>query len=224
MERVTRLRLLLLGVGAMASPRYAPAGLLISYGRHHVVLDGGDMAPPGSMDAWLVTDAQCELIASIRRLARQRGLITGVARFEAPGLVIEPHPVVHTSHPAFGYRIDALVGARHVRVVWAPEFFEFPAWAARADLMFAEAASYSRPIGFAGGVGGHMPALAVGREARRHRVRRLVFAHIGRSSIRARDSGAPLPFGEWGNDGESFVFERTSPSVSSPRPVSRLER
>jgi len=185
----------------MASPRYAPAGLLVSHGRHRVVIDGGTTAPR-SIDAWLVTDARCELIASIRRLSRERDIECGVTRFEASGLVIAPHPVVHTSHPAFGYTIETA----HARVVWAPEFFEFPKWAARADLMFAEAASYSRPIHFRGNVGGHMSALSVAREAKRHHVQRLVFAHIGRSSIRARDAKAELPFGEWGRDGQRFVI------------------
>jgi len=205
-----RLRLRLVGVGAMSSPRYAPAGLLVSFGRRHVMIDGGASAVPlGPIDAWLVTDARSELIASIRSLARERGLTARVERFEAPGLVIRPFPVVHTSHPTFGYRIEATFPTRprrQVRVVWAPELFAFPQWASRADLMFAEAASFSRAIHFAGGVGGHMPALDVAREAKRRGVRRLVFAHVGRSSIRARDQGLPLPFGEWGDDGRAFVI------------------
>ena len=34
-------RFTLLGVGAMNSPRYAPAGLLVEQGRVRVVIDGG---------------------------------------------------------------------------------------------------------------------------------------------------------------------------------------
>lgn len=48
--------------------------------------------------------------------------------------------------------------------------------------MFAEAAGWSRPIRFAGGAGGHA-------------VKRLVFAHIGRSTIRALDRGEQFPLG-----------------------------
>jgi hypothetical protein len=59
--------------------------------------------------------------------------------------------VVHTSHPTFGYQIEAPEGM----VVWAPEFLEFPGWAHGVGLMFAEAAGWERPIRFAGGVGGH---------------------------------------------------------------------
>jgi hypothetical protein len=36
----------LLGVGAMNSPRYAPAGLLVEYRTHRVMLDGGGAAEP----------------------------------------------------------------------------------------------------------------------------------------------------------------------------------
>ncbi len=190
----------------MSSPRYAPAGLIVAYGRRRIVLDGGGPLPEQRIDAWLVTDARSELIATIRASARERGVVAGVERFDAPGLSIEPRAVIHTSHPTFGYHIDARVGRRRVRVVWAPEFFVFPAWAARADLMFAEAASFSRPIHFRGRVGGHMPVLAVAREAKRRGVRRLVLAHVGRSSIRARDAGAALPFGEWGDDGKRYVL------------------
>jgi len=41
-----RLRLTLLGVGAMNSPRYPPAGLLVRYRRRQVMLDGGPGAEP----------------------------------------------------------------------------------------------------------------------------------------------------------------------------------
>jgi hypothetical protein len=51
------LRLTLLGVGAMNSPRYPPAGLLVRYRRRQVMLDGGPGAEPtGKLLAWLVSD------------------------------------------------------------------------------------------------------------------------------------------------------------------------
>lgn len=65
------------------------------------------------------------------------------------GLRARCRPVAHTSHPRYGYRIEA----DGLVVVWAPEFCEFPAWAAQADLMFAEAAAWDRPIRFRGGPG-----------------------------------------------------------------------
>lgn len=208
------LTLTLLGVGAMRSPRYAPAGLLVTFGSHRIMLDGGAEAnPKGRLDAWLLSDGRCELVSDIRAQARAHRVAADVAEFTAPGLAIRPYPVVHTSHPTFGYLIDVVVGRRRIRCAWAPEFFVFPSWVAGVDLMFAEAASYARPIHFAGGVGGHMPALEVARRAKRLHVRRLVLAHIGRSSIRARDAGLPLPFGEWGNDGDVFAF---APKLTSP--------
>jgi ribonuclease BN (tRNA processing enzyme) len=88
--------------------------------------------------------------------------------------------------------------------VWAPEFLEFPAWAKGADLMFAEAASWARPIRFRGGVGGHLDAISVQQAARAAGVRRLVLAHIGRPTIRAIEAGARPVFGEMAYDGEMF--------------------
>lgn len=205
-EATLPLRCRLLGVGAMRSPRFAPAGLLVEHGRRRVMIDGGRGAePPGSVDAWLVTDAKAELIAEIRRLARAHGVEPAVRSHEDPGLRIEERPVVHTNHDTYGYRIRVGQGT----VVWAPEFLRFPEWATGADLMFAEAASWSRTIWFAGKVGGHMALVDVAREARGRGVTRLVFAHIGRPTIRALDEGRRPPVGEVGRDGDLYVLDRT---------------
>lgn len=166
----------LLGIGAMNSPRYAPAGLLVERGRMRIAIDGGPgVEPVGPVAAWLVTDERAELIRQLRRLAAGRGLIPAVRAYQGDGLTITPYLVVHTSHPAYGYLIEA--DGR--RAAWAPEFLEFPDWAADTGLMFAEAASWVRPIRFAKGAGGHAPVLAVADDAVRRRGRRLVFAHIG---------------------------------------------
>lgn len=179
----------------MASPCYRPAGLLLEYGRVRLMLDGGPgAAPSGPLDAWLVTDERCELMAAIRRLAKQRRLIPFRGRFVRGSLSVTPHNVVHTSHPVCGY----LIRTPTRRVVWAPEFYRFPRWARAADLMFADAAGWSHPIRFAGGVGGHAAALQVAEQARRAGVRKLVFAHIGRPTLRALDRGETFPFGERG--------------------------
>ena len=165
------------------------------------MIDGGPhTAPKGRLNTWLLTDDHAELAAAVRRSARGRGLSARVASFRAGDLRIEPKRVVHTNHPAFGYEIRR-VG---LKVVWAPEFFKFPTWAKGADLMFAEASSWKRPIRFRGGVGGHLDALSVQRAARRAGVRRLVFAHIGRRTIRAVAAGWRPSFGELGHDGQIF--------------------
>lgn len=195
------LRLTLLGVGAMRSPRYAPAGLLLEWPQARVVLDGGPGAVPSRRpDVWLVTDLRSELIAQIRRLARRWRVEPEVAGFSAGAVRVEPRPVTHTSHETYGY----LIRAAHKIVVWAPEFWDFPEWAASADLVFADAAGWRRPIRFARGVGGHAPALASSSEAERLGVRRLVFAHLGRPTIRAIDAEESPPFGEFGFDGMTF--------------------
>ncbi len=54
--------------------------------------------------------------------------------------------------------------------------------------------------------GGHSCVLDVAREARARGVRRLVFAHIGRPTIRAIDAGECPPFGELGHDGQVFTI------------------
>ena len=211
----TPLRLTLLGTGAMNSPRYPPAGLLVRYRRLQVMLDGGRGAEPaGRLAAWLVSDERSELRRELRALGAARGMQPGVAAVSIADLVIEPHPVTHTSHPTWGYLLRLPMAS----AVWAPEFWAFPAWAAGADLMFADAAGWNRAIRFAGGAGGHMAALQVAEQAREHRVGRLVFAHIGRPSLRAIDAGYRLPFGEWGVPGRTYRLpphDHGPPSVTS---------
>jgi hypothetical protein len=198
------MRLMTVGVGAQNSPRFAPAGLLVSHHGTRVMIDGGPGAePPGRVDAWLVTDERAELIASIRRLAGARGITAEATDLHLDHLQFQCHPVVHTSHPTFGYLIKS--SQPPLRVVWAPEFAEFPSWATGADLMFAEAAGWNRPIRFARSVGGHLDAITVAIQAQRHRVGRLVFAHIGRPTIRAIDQGERPPFGELARDGQVFL-------------------
>ena len=197
------IRLTTLGVGAANSPRFQPAGLLLEAPGARVMFDGGPGAEPaGPLDAWLLTDEHAELVGAIRRLARARTVVPGVALFRRGPLRVKPRPVIHTNHPAWGYLISW--GKR--RVVWAPEFFRFPQWATGADLMFAEGAGWDRPILFRGGVGGHLDAQSVARAAKRRRVTRLVFAHIGRPTIRAIDRGCRPPFGEFGKDGQRFLI------------------
>ena len=208
------MRLVTLGVGAMNSPRFAPAGLLIGHAGVRVMLDGGPGAEPqGRLDAWLVTDEHSELIGRIRRSAAARGLIACVDSLRSQGLVVRPYSVVHTSHAVYGYCLRA---SGHT-VVWAPEFYRFPAWARHADLMFAEAAGWSRPIRFAGGVGGHADVLTVAAAARRAGVKRLVFAHIGRPTLRALARGFATPFGSFAADGQVFFLTRRRPLTITSR-------
>jgi ribonuclease BN (tRNA processing enzyme) len=185
----------------MCSPRYRPAGLLVSWGKHRVMLDGGGSAEPDPpIDAWLVCDVRAELMPAIRRRAREGGVPVDVMPYTASNVRLHPMPVRHTSYPSYGYVIEA----SKRRVVWAPEFWEFPGWAAGADLMFADAAGWNRPIRFRGGVGGHACVRDTAEAARRSGVRRLVFAHIGRPTIRAIERGEMATFGEWGVEGRTY--------------------
>jgi hypothetical protein len=214
------MRFVTLGVGAQNSPRYAPAGLLVSCAGAVVAIDGGPGAePPERVDAWVVTDDRAELIAPLRRLAARRGLTPAATSVCYGDLVAECLPVVHTSHSTFGFLLHDAAG----RVaVWAPEFLEFPGWAKAADLMFAEAAAWNRPIRFRGRAGGHLDVLAVAEAARTYGVRRLVFAHIGRPTIRALDRGERPPFGEFAHDRQ--VFWLRGPAARSSARVGRLRQ
>lgn len=192
------LRLTILGVGAMNSPRYAPAGLLVEYGGNRVMIDGGPGAEPKKkIHLWLVSDERGELMREIRKLARARELEPVVAKYSLDDLSIEPRPVVHTVHKTYGY----LIVACGKKIVWAPEFLIFPNWAKGADLMFAEAAGWNRPIRFRGGVGGHASVEQVARDAIKHKVKTLIFAHIGRPTIKAIDAGLQPLYGEFGKQG-----------------------
>jgi hypothetical protein len=142
----------------------------------------------------------------------------GVRPYLSEGLEIQPHPVEHTSRPTFGY----LIVAEGLRIAWAPEFMVFPDWAGGSDLMFAEAAGWDRPIRFAGGVGGHASALDGAEQAPMRGVRRLVFAHIGRPTLRALEAGKRLPFGVIGFDGAVYEprrWRQTPPAASTPGPA-----
>ncbi len=201
------LRLTLLGVGAMNSPRYEPAGLLVQYGRVRLLIDGGpDAVPQQKLAAWLVTDEHGELISKIRKACRERDLEPAVDKYSSDGLSIEPHTVVHTSHDAYGYAIEA----NGKKIVWAPEFLKFPRWAKAADLMFAEAAAWKRPILFRGSVGGHASVEQVANDAQKYRIRRLVYAHIGRPTIKAIDNGKRPAFGEFGSEGDVYLITKNT--------------
>ncbi len=207
------MRLVTLGVGAQNSPRHRPAGLLVASGGARVMIDGGPGAVPrGRLDAWLVTDERAELIGAIRKLASAKGLRPYAGTFRHDGLCIERRRVVHTNHPTYAYRIRT-VGKT---VVWAPEFYRFPRWARRADVVFAEGAAWDHPIRFVGGVGGHMDVLATAKQAKRLGVKRLVFAHLGRPTLRALSRGKEPPFGELADDGQGFRVVRRH---RRPRPA-----
>jgi phosphoribosyl 1,2-cyclic phosphodiesterase len=213
MPNPSALRLTLLGVGAMNSPRYAPAGLLLEYGSARLMIDGGPGATAKrSLSAWLVTDEHSELIKDIRKLAHAKGLKPEMATYRSDALIIQPRPVIHTSHKTYGYLIRAVAK----RIVWAPEFLVFPSWARGADLMFAEAAGWKRPIVFRGGVGGHACVEQVAREAKKYKVKSLVFAHIGRPTIKAIDVGEQPAFGEFGTDGDVYRLKEAE-TVSGRR-------
>ncbi|MEU9440938.1 hypothetical protein AB0D42_08440 [Streptomyces sp. NPDC048304] len=93
------LRLTLLGVGAMNSPRFAPTGLLLRCPGHRVAFDGGPGAepPPGRLDAWLVSDESSELRSALRQEAALRDVRVHAGDFQAGEVEVRCCPVAHTS-------------------------------------------------------------------------------------------------------------------------------
>jgi hypothetical protein len=151
------------------------------------------------------------LIREIRKLARPRGLEPVVSGYSSNSLSITPHNVVHTAHDTYGYAIRFY----RKKIVWAPEFLLFPSWAKGADLMFAEAAGWTRPILFRGGVGGHASVEQVASDAQKSKIKKLVFAHIGRPTIKAMDARKLPRFGEFGQDGAVFRIVVNPGSVAT---------
>ncbi|MBV8347351.1 MAG: hypothetical protein JOZ49_07420, partial [Mycolicibacterium sp.] len=101
------LRLTLLGVGAMNSPHYRPAGLLATWSGHRVMLDGGGAADPAApLDGWLVSDEHAELMPRIRRRAKELAVRPRIDSFAANGVRLRPLPVLHTSHRTVGYMLE----------------------------------------------------------------------------------------------------------------------
>ncbi len=193
--------LTLLGIGAMNSPRYRAAGLLAAWPGHRVAFDGGGSADPGlGLAAWLVCDERAELMAGIRRRARELDVHPHVGEYSGGGVRAQPFEVVHTSHPAYGY----LINTARSRIAWIPEFWTLPEWASGVDLAFVDAAGWDRPIRFAGGVGGHACVLDTAEVARQLAIKRVVYAHVGRPTIRAIDRGQRPPFGEFGTEGATY--------------------
>jgi len=193
--------------------------LLIQYGKTFVLIDGGSKAPKSVLAAWLVTDEKGELIRQIRKLAGPMGLEPAIASFTSDKLAIAPYPVIHTSHNAYGYTIKA----NGKKIVWVPEFLKFPRWAKGANLMFAEAAAWNRPILFRGRVGGHASVEQVANGAKKYHVKRLVYAHIGRPTIRAIDEGKRPTFGEYGSEGDVYVITKKNISKRSACGSSKSE-
>jgi hypothetical protein len=56
---------------------------------------------------------------------------------------------------------------------------------------------------FEAALGGHAPVAQVALDAVKYEIKRLVFAHIGRPTIRAIDAGKQAAFGEFGTEGFS---------------------
>jgi hypothetical protein len=139
-------------------------------------------------------------------VSQENGVVPQVAPVSFEGLGIEPHDVVHTSHPIYGYLIRA--GDR--AIAWAPEFWELPDRVAGVDLLFADAAGRRQPIRFARGrrTRGRARHRGARREAGRAPPGVLAHPTTGHPGPR---SGRGLPFGEFGSDGALY------------RPASRIQ-
>jgi hypothetical protein len=180
-------RLILLGIGAAGSSRFAPVGLLLEYGHVRVGIDGGPGSEPAeNIDAWLVRDEHGPLRDELLRIAHETGMPEPlVGPYEHGPLKIEPIPVADHVH---GYRI---VVGHHV-AGWVPEAPALPAWTEGMDLVFGDGSA----------AGPDTQELA--RTAKRLRVQRLVFVRLGAAALAAVDAGEPPLYGEWGEEGRKY--------------------
>lgn len=195
-------RCTLTGVGALASPRFLHAGLLLEYKSLAIIFDGGEYIPHvvRNAHAWLLTDMRGEHVSKVRQAARRWNVIPSQRRLTVEGVMITPMPVVHTNHPTCGYLIET----PYRKIAWCPEYYAWPKWCRNLDLMFSEAAGWDRPIHFAGKVGGHMCVYDIAKKARQNQIKKLVYCHIGRPVLRAMDLGLHPPFGEFGREGGRY--------------------
>ena len=198
------MRLVTLGVGAMNSPRFAPAGLLVAHRGVRVMIDGGPGAePPERLDAWLVTDERAELMAEIRRSAAARGLLPCAGSFRSSvahrGQAGRPHQPrrLWLPHPS---------GRPHGHL--GPGILSIPAVGApgRSHVRGGLCVESSDPVCRRGR--GPRRRVTIAEAARRWGVRRLVFAHVGRPTLWALAQGATPPFGEFAVDGQVFLVRR----------------
>ena len=197
----------------MNSPRYRPAGLLVCWASHRVMLDGGGSADPGRpLDAWLVSDEHAELMPCVRRRAAELGVAPGRGCIQADAGVAAAGAVHLTSELRISDRDDPAAGRVGAGVLGVT------------------------PVGGRGRshvrrCGGVEPADPVRPRRRRPRlcarrgggaphtagVRRLVFAHVGRTSIRAIDRGERPPFASGAAMAQSpGCTDALSPSIVGP--------
>ena len=180
-------RLILLGIGAADSSRFAPVGVLLEYGHSRVGIDGGPGSEPAdNIDAWLVRDEHGPLQDELLRIARETGMPKPVVMpFGHGPLKIEPIPVADHVH---GYRIAI---GHHV-AAWAPQAASLPPWTEGMDLVFADGSAAAPDI------------QELARTAKRLRVQRLVFVRLGAAAQAAVDAGEQPPYGEWGEEGRKY--------------------
>jgi hypothetical protein len=168
----------------MASERYASAGLLIERHGRAIMIGGGLGAEPDRpVEDWLVTDERAELIAKIRRMAREKFSVrprAGSASLD--DLRIDAEPVVHTSQATYGYRLQL----GNSMAAWRPNSWSSPGAPLVRRSRSPTPPAAIAPIRFAKRVGGHAAALNVTEAAQAMNVARLVFAQCGnRRSVRS---------------------------------------
>ncbi len=182
----------LIGSGAMNSPRL-DACLLVKSPAGTFLFDGGQDVTPeivrryaDSIDAMFISDPGGDAAPSIRRLAEALGTRCIAPEekdeeqrlFESSGVEVVALPVKHTNRPTFGY----LISVNGTSIAWAPEFSEVPDWLDDVDFAFVEASSWSHPIRFIGGVGGHAAVVETIAELRKRNIGTVVLSHIGKQT------------------------------------------
>lgn len=219
-EKKNKLKLILIGTGALNSPR-KDESFLVEHGDEKILIDAGpDIKTKefSKLTGILVCDPKSDFMKDAKRIGEKFGLIPQVKKIERDGLKIEPFEVKHTNHKTYGYTIKV----DNKKIIYAPEFFEFPEKEIKgADLAILEGSAWDRPIRFIGGVGGHAALLDIWEKCKKLKVP-VVFTHIGKSVEKhlkeAEEMGIKI-----GKDGQEITSFEKAKKLTLGKPFTPLK-
>lgn len=220
LDKAGKLKLTLVGTGALESPRKDEC-LLVEFGKEKVLIDAGpDIKAKDlpKLTGLLVCDPESGFMKDAKRIGQHFGLIPQVKKFDKDGLRIEPFEVKHTKHKTYAY----IIKAEGKTIVYAPEFFVFPKkQISKADLAICEGSTWSRPIVFTGKVGGHAAVLDTYKKCKALGIP-VIFTHIGKPTEKNLDKAKEMGI-EIGKDGQKITSFGKAKKLTVGKPFTPLK-